>query len=84
VNTTAARANQTSTKRAVREDCGGVPPGLQAQLSHASGALQVLERGTSFAEAADHFGVSLQLFSWRANQTGVVRQLHYRRLHVVA
>jgi Zn-dependent peptidase ImmA (M78 family) len=43
------------------------------------GALWWLERGGDFTGGADHFGVSAELFSWRAHQTGVVRQLAHRR-----
>jgi hypothetical protein len=56
-----------------------------ALLVPREGALIVLSRGLDTMRAAAHFGVSVQLFSWRANQTGVVRQLSYRnqraRLH---
>ena len=41
------------------------------------GALLLLLRNRSFAASAAHFGVSRQLFRWRANQTGVVRQLGF-------
>ena len=41
------------------------------------GALLLLLRSRSFASSAAHFGVSNQLFKWRANQTGVVRQLDF-------
>lgn len=49
-----------------------------ALLVPREGALQWLTTGGSMTSGADHFGVSIELFSWRANQTGVVRQLSYR------
>jgi Zn-dependent peptidase ImmA (M78 family) len=48
-----------------------------ALLVPREGARIVLESGRSEAQAAKHFGVSLQLFQWRARQTGVLRQLAY-------
>jgi Zn-dependent peptidase ImmA (M78 family) len=48
-----------------------------ALLVPREGARIVLESGRSEAQAAKHFGVSLQLFQWRAWQTGVLRQLAY-------
>lgn len=42
------------------------------------GALRVLASGGSMTDGADHFGVSAQLFGWRANHTGVVAQLRRR------
>lgn len=42
------------------------------------GALRLLSLGAALRDGAEHFGVSLELFSWRAHQTGVVRQLHHR------
>lgn len=48
-----------------------------ALLVPREGARIVLESGRSEAQAAKHFGVSLQLFQWRARQTGVLRQLTY-------
>jgi Zn-dependent peptidase ImmA (M78 family) len=42
------------------------------------GALRWLSTGGSLTAGAKHFGVSVELFSWRANQTGVVRQLQRR------
>jgi Zn-dependent peptidase ImmA (M78 family) len=50
-----------------------------ALLVPREGALVVLSRGIDTITAAAHFGVSVQLFSWRANQTGVIRQLEYRK-----
>ena len=41
------------------------------------GALRLLLQNRSSASSAAHFGVSKQLFKWRANQTGVVRQLSF-------
>ena len=42
------------------------------------GALRWLADGGSMTGGAVHFGVSAQLFSWRANHTGVVTQLRRR------
>lgn len=42
------------------------------------GALQWLASGGSMTAGAAHFGVSAQLFAWRANHTGVVTQLRRR------
>lgn len=39
------------------------------------GAFHRLQRDGSFAAGAEHFGVSEQLFRWRAHTTGVVRVL---------
>ena len=39
------------------------------------GALRLLLQNRSPASIAAHFGVSRKLFEWRANHTGVVRQL---------
>jgi Zn-dependent peptidase ImmA (M78 family) len=39
------------------------------------GAIVLLRRGLSFREAALHLGVSQQLFTWRANTTGVMKVL---------
>lgn len=50
-----------------------------ALLVPRQGALLVLSRGIDTLRTAAHFGVSVQLFSWRANQTGVIRQLEYRK-----
>jgi len=41
------------------------------------GALWWLGRGGSMSNGAMHFGVSEKLFLWRANQTGVVKQLQF-------
>jgi Zn-dependent peptidase ImmA (M78 family) len=43
-----------------------------------AGALAWFEQGGGFADGADHFGVSGQLFQWRVNHTGVRKQLQYR------
>ncbi len=39
------------------------------------GAVMWFRRGGQMEDGADHFGVSLELFRWRVNQTGVARQL---------
>src|SRR5262249_30577595 len=39
------------------------------------GAFAWLRTGGGVSDGADHFGVSVALFRWRVNQTGVVRQL---------
>jgi Zn-dependent peptidase ImmA (M78 family) len=49
-----------------------------ALLVPREGALRWLSTGGSVTAGAKHFGVSVELFSWRANQTGVVRQLRRR------
>jgi hypothetical protein len=41
-------------------------------------ALAWLERGGGYDDGADFYGVSDQLFRWRANHTGVVIQLRRR------
>lgn len=46
-----------------------------ALLVPREGARILLESGRTEAQAARHFGVSPQLFLWRARQTGVLRQL---------
>jgi len=38
-------------------------------------ALEWMKDGGSFEHGARHFGVSLALFRWRVNQTGIMRQL---------
>jgi hypothetical protein len=40
-------------------------------------ALAWLRSGGDLPEGARHFGVSLELFTWRVNHTGVARQLAY-------
>lgn len=50
-----------------------------ALLVPREGARIVLESGRTESQAAKHFGVSLQLFQWRARQTGVLRQLEFAR-----
>ncbi|MGH7137076.1 MAG: ImmA/IrrE family metallo-endopeptidase [Pirellulales bacterium] len=48
------------------------------------GAFQFLRSGRSQEDGAAYFGVSLALFRWRANQTGIMRQLaagpHWHRI----
>ena len=46
-----------------------------ALLVPREGALQWLLNGGDMAGGANNFGVSFDLFQWRANQTGVVHQL---------
>jgi uncharacterized protein DUF955 len=46
-----------------------------ALLVPREGARIVLESGRTEAQAAKHFGVSLQLFQWRARETGVVKRV---------
>ncbi len=46
-----------------------------ALLVPRDGAFALLRSGADFAEGAGHFGVSLALFRWRINKTGVARQL---------
>jgi hypothetical protein len=56
-----------------------------ALLVPRDGAFQVLRLGAGLTEGAKHFGVSIALFRWRVNQTGVSRQLAsmgYRHLAV--
>ncbi len=50
-----------------------------AMLVPRDGALEWLSSDADLARGARHFGVSKQLFSWRAHQTGVIRQLASRR-----
>ena len=58
-------------------------PQYEAEADWLAGALLVprdgvfarLAAGDTLLAGADHFGVSLPLFRWRANQTGVLRQL---------
>jgi Zn-dependent peptidase ImmA (M78 family) len=49
-----------------------------ALLVPREGALSWLAGGRTVTMGARHFGVSVDLFTWRANQTGVIRQLQYR------
>jgi hypothetical protein len=49
-----------------------------------AGALAWFARGGGFEDGADHFAVSGQLFHWRVNHTGVVRQLRARTARVVS
>jgi hypothetical protein len=56
---------------------------LEAEADWQAGALLVprdaafawMRSGGSLEDGAQHFGVSLPLFRWRVNQTGVLRQL---------
>lgn len=50
-----------------------------ALLVPRDGALRWLGAGRSVSSGAEHFGVSLALFNWRTNQTGVAYQLNARR-----
>ena len=50
-----------------------------ALLVPREGALQWLLRGGTLLVGALHFGVSRALFNWRANHTGVIRQLRRNR-----
>ncbi len=50
-----------------------------ALLVPRDGLLAWLRRGGSPESGAEHFGVSLTLFRWRLNQTGVARQLAVAR-----
>lgn len=45
------------------------------------GALVWMSRHGSPEEGARHFGVSVALFTWRINQTGVMRQISAARMH---
>ncbi len=49
-----------------------------ALLVPRQGAFGWLQRGGDMTGGAAHFGVSQQLFSWRANSTGVVAQMKRR------
>jgi len=49
-----------------------------ALLVPREGALRWLAGGGTMTDGASHYGVSAQLFSWRANHTGVVLQLRRR------
>lgn len=46
------------------------------------GAFVFLRRNPIVTNGADHFGVSLPLFKWRINQTGVTQQLAHMGLSV--
>jgi IrrE N-terminal-like domain len=48
-----------------------------ALLVSRESALAWLRSGGDLPEGARHFGVSLELFTWRVNHTGVARQLGY-------
>ncbi len=43
------------------------------------GALFLLRGGSTLEAGAAHFGVTIDLFRWRANVTGVTRRIGYRR-----
>jgi len=49
-----------------------------ALLVPRQGALAWIASGGSLDDGAEHFGVSLALFRWRASQTGILRQLGIR------
>jgi Zn-dependent peptidase ImmA (M78 family) len=63
--------------------CRQWDPRLEAEADWQAGALLVpreaglawMRSNGSLEEGAAHFGVSVPLFQWRVNQTGVVRQL---------
>jgi Zn-dependent peptidase ImmA (M78 family) len=38
-------------------------------------ALEWMRKGQSLEDGAIHFGVSIALFNWRINQTGILRHL---------
>lgn len=50
-----------------------------ALLVPRAGAFFRVRRGDTVAESAAHFGVSAQLFRWRAQKTGVIRVVGYLR-----
>lgn len=50
-----------------------------ALLVPREGALRWMARGGDLEGGAEHFGVSVDLFRWRVNHTGVRRQLAYAR-----
>lgn len=52
-----------------------------ALLVPREGALHWLERDGDLELGAEHFGVSIELFRWRVNHTGVIRQLARTRGH---
>ena len=39
-------------------------------------ALEWMQMGRTLEDGAGHFGVSLALFKWRVNQTGILRHLN--------
>ena len=49
-----------------------------ALLVPRDGALNMLSTGTDMTAGAAHYAVSPQLFTWRAQSTGVVAQLRHR------
>jgi Zn-dependent peptidase ImmA (M78 family) len=50
-----------------------------ALLIPRASALAWLRRSDDYDAGAQHFGVSLELFTWRANHTGAARQIGYAR-----
>ena len=47
------------------------------------GALEWLRNGGKLKDGADNFGVSLELFRWRVNHTGIAKQLGTMRLNII-
>jgi Zn-dependent peptidase ImmA (M78 family) len=52
-----------------------------ALLVPREGALHWMERDGDLERGAEHFGVSIELFRWRVNHTGVIRRLARTRGH---
>ena len=52
-----------------------------AMLVPREGALRWMESEGDLERGAEHFGVSIELFRWRVNHTGVARQLARTRGH---
>jgi Zn-dependent peptidase ImmA (M78 family) len=50
-----------------------------ALLVPRASALAWLRRSDDYDAGARHYGVSLELFTWRANHTGAARQIGYAR-----
>jgi hypothetical protein len=50
-----------------------------ALLVPRAGALELMAKGMSTSDVADHYGVSLQMARWRVRGTGIVKQLERRR-----
>lgn len=50
-----------------------------ALLVPRDGAFMLVRRGGTLQEGADHFGVTEDLFRWRAQKTGVIRVVGYLR-----
>jgi hypothetical protein len=67
--------------------CRQWDPRVEEEATWLSGALLVPRRGAiawmaqgrTIENGADYFGVSVQLFRWRVNGTGIMRQLSHRR-----